>query len=400
MTRNGRFFSENKQAAAILKHGILERYLASFVGKLGSTSLDNRVGYLDGYAGSGVYVNEITRRISSGSPKIALDLASGLKGRQLECAFVELQATQFRSLRDLVATSGDPHATAHFGDVAQHAEAVLKRFEGIPLLVFLDPFGTALETGIVVDRILNRKGSAPTELLLNFSIDSVRRIGSLYYKPEGTKGREASLRRLTNWLGGDWWQEHFSEASKGEVSVRATHAAEAVFREYVTRINSASGSGSFAVPIRRQAHHKPIFNLTLFFQRTYAIAPFNEAVSKATETWRRHLQDLDMSEADYLDGLALPLPGMSRVEELTQVFEGVEVAFKRDTIELIKASIRAQLGSRAELKMRSDFQRIYGEAIGSGRELHLRAAWKELAILHEVNPCPTGSLDSATIRRL
>lgn len=50
-------YFEKKQAAAVLKHGILRRYLHVFVSKTGSPA--GEVVYVDGYAGPGLTGREV-----------------------------------------------------------------------------------------------------------------------------------------------------------------------------------------------------------------------------------------------------------------------------------------------------------------------------------------------------
>ena len=50
-------FHEAKQAAAVLKHAVLDRYVTPFASKTGSTSKDGRVAFIDGYAGPGRYAD-------------------------------------------------------------------------------------------------------------------------------------------------------------------------------------------------------------------------------------------------------------------------------------------------------------------------------------------------------
>ena len=52
MTRNEDFF-RSPQGAATMKHAILKGYLPVFAGATGSTSIDNRVAYVDAFAGPG-----------------------------------------------------------------------------------------------------------------------------------------------------------------------------------------------------------------------------------------------------------------------------------------------------------------------------------------------------------
>jgi hypothetical protein len=48
-------FFESRKAAAVLKHGILSRYPVIFASKTGKDVENNRVVFLDGYAGRGEY---------------------------------------------------------------------------------------------------------------------------------------------------------------------------------------------------------------------------------------------------------------------------------------------------------------------------------------------------------
>ena len=64
-------FFQEPQGAAILKHGILRRYLPVFTAKVGSTA--GEVDYLDCYAGPGLYDDG-----SDGSPALALATAEAI----------------------------------------------------------------------------------------------------------------------------------------------------------------------------------------------------------------------------------------------------------------------------------------------------------------------------------
>jgi hypothetical protein len=67
---NNESFFEAQRPAALLKHGILGRYLRPYVVKTGSKSRHGRVAYVDGYAGPGTYDDG-----SAGSPALAVDAA-------------------------------------------------------------------------------------------------------------------------------------------------------------------------------------------------------------------------------------------------------------------------------------------------------------------------------------
>jgi three-Cys-motif partner protein len=66
-------FFGDVQGAAVLKHGVLRRYLAVFTSKVGSTARDGKVFYLDAYAGPGEYQDG-----GEGSPAVARATAENL----------------------------------------------------------------------------------------------------------------------------------------------------------------------------------------------------------------------------------------------------------------------------------------------------------------------------------
>jgi three-Cys-motif partner protein len=391
------FFREVRQSAAILKHGVFRRYLGTFAGMMGAYSHLHQVGFIDGYAGSGVYCDPSGAE-HPGSPKIALDVAAGLRDRTLVPTFIERGVEQFRSLASVVEKSANPAAIAVRGDVTNQLGPALQRFDGLPLLVFLDPFGSSLETDVIVSQIMGRSGGAATEVLLNFSMEALRRMGSRVFEAEGSSGREATLDRVDRWLGGVWWREIFE--SFADVDDRAGVAADAVFAAYLRRVNRAAGTGSFQTEVRRQAHHKPIFRLTLLFRSSHALMPFNEAVSMASQDWRKHLHQIELAKAEREDARTLSrLPGMSRAEELADAFEAEEAELKQQAITQIQRGILNGLLRKPALSVRDDFAAVFGEAVGEGRELHLRAAWNSLVEQELVLPHAGGKLVGQTILR-
>lgn len=401
MVSNAKFFSEDKKAAAVLKHGVLRRYLAIFAGALSTTAPDRRVGFLDGYAGEGEYFNPTTGRTAEGSPRIALNIAQDLltRGAVLDCVFVEKDKNAFASLSAVVAEYSTDKAIAYQGDIDVHLSSALARFANVPALVFLDPFGSALDHESTVNAILKRPGDQPTELLLNFSLQALRRMGARLWEAEGASGRAATLDRVDSWLGGDWWRAHFLSPQVAALpkSERANAAAERVAREHRSLIAKATGCVAYAVPIRRNANDKALFILTLFCPRRLAVAKFNECVSMALKDWRAFLHELDLAEAERFDDQDPQL--MSRVEELKAVFAADEELVDRNAVEAIKSSIVAALDKRTSFSMRNDFGLVIGDALGVGRQTHIRKAWKELANEGRVVECPKGDLEKQIIRR-
>lgn len=392
-----------RRAQSDLKHAILGDYLAAFAAKTGSTSKNNRVGFVDGYAGPGENVYGSTGLTTEGSPKIALRVASHLAGlgrpTHLECMFVEQNPVYFKALEELTSKSTTV-ARAFHGNVKTHLPSALKRFEGIPALVFLDPFGAGLDRETCIKQVLGRDGLAPTELLMNFSLQTIRRAGPFVRKPEGFVGRSALLQTMNNWLGGDWWQVFFTAEDHDDNPEATDIAATKVANEYAKRINQTTGCGVFPVPMRRSASHKPLFTLMLFFPRNVAAFPYNEAVSLAQDKWRESMWELDVATA-IKEFEKKPSLGDSYVEEVRAAAIADKEQFKSDTIATIKESIQAALRTQPSLSMKNDFSKAFGPAVGAGRSLHLRAAWDELTAAGVTQPRDKSlkSLARAEIRR-
>ncbi|MGA1813822.1 three-Cys-motif partner protein TcmP [Frondihabitans sp. 4ASC-45] len=401
MAKHDAFFDVNKKSAAILKHAILRKYLAVFAARLGSTLVGHRVGFVDGYAGPGNYVNIRTGTVSEGSPQIALKIATGLlaTGRKLDCVFVEKDPAIFSRLNALVSTAHTP-AVAWKGDIAHHLQQAMARLDGVPTLVFLDPFGATVDVDMTINTILKRPGMVTTELLLNFSLDALRRIGGRLFEDDAAPGRTKALERADGWLGGPWWRQHFFDAASTEDNDFIDNAATAVAREYNKRIQRATGCSTFSVPIRRRAHHKPIFFLTLFFPRNLAGYAYNEAVSLALQEWRKIMGELDVDDAarrQEKEGFVLGEPSP---EELTQILQAAAVQFDADVIADIKENLRQQFVEHASLSVESQVKLVLGRSLGAGREKHLRAAWNQLyAEGVTAGKAPSGKLDRVIIQR-
>lgn len=373
MSATDNFFSETKQAQSELKHAILRRYLSTFAGATGATSPNNRVGYLDGYAGPGEYVSAGSGIKREGSPRIALDIAADQQKvpRNLETIFIEKNSQHFHQLEQLTSNATTRSLAIH-GDVRDKIESALQSFDGIPALVFLDPFGKSVGIDLVQQVILQRSSDVPTELLLNFSLQAVRRMGARLWETAESPSRTTTLDSMDRWLGGDWWRECFLDPELEGDAERADKAAMNVAHEYVRRICAATRCGAFCVEIRRKPGQKALFLLMLFFPRSLAAFKYNEAVSMALDKWRDAMWDLDIQEAEAQGDH----PAASELRSLKQA---AAYQFDLDAVADIKASIRKGLTESASLSVNRDFGRIFGAAAGLGREKHLRKAWDELA---------------------
>lgn len=118
----------------------------------------------------------------------------------------------------------------HHGRVEEHLPAILDRMDSAtPLFAFLDPFGLPIPFGIVEDVMrrggratqFGRRNGAATEVLLNFSIPGINRVGG-QLTGDGTderwlKARDTMVARMDDVLGGTWWQNIWRAGGSGRV---------------------------------------------------------------------------------------------------------------------------------------------------------------------------------------
>ena len=146
-------FHKTKKSAAVLKHAIINQYATPFASKTGSTSLNNRVAFIDGYAGRGRYENG-----EEGSGAMLLRKAKEMANfpRRVECHFVEEDPEVAARLRDVAAAeaSGITY-TINDGDISTHLPSLLESAKGIPLFTYLDPCGLIIPLDEVAS-IFNR----------------------------------------------------------------------------------------------------------------------------------------------------------------------------------------------------------------------------------------------------
>lgn len=347
------FFSE-RQAGAVLKHGLLSRYLHVFASKTGKTAVDNRVVFVDGYAGPGTYDDG-----SPGSPTLAVQTAEALaKHRTLEGIYVEKKAESVEKLKELLSASGHRHHVLK-GAVADRIDDIL-RIAGpnAPMFVFLDPFGL----GIAMDdikRILaradvrddGRRYGPATEVFLNFSFPGLRRtagqLDSTGSDPGYLRARDTLLGRIDTIFGGDWWREIW----RSEAADREDRILEG-YLEQLAEIPAVRGR--YQVPVQQRLNGPQVY--VLVFLTQYAkegLWEFNNSLSLALEDFHAFCKG-DQLELEAVD---------DREERM---------------VAHIKDNIAAILDSDGAFKVHTRMKDVLGDMLGHARDKHLRRAIKQL----------------------
>jgi three-Cys-motif partner protein len=273
---------------ALFKHHLLHRYMAKFGAMTGYRN--RRLVYLDGYAGQGRYASG-----DPGSAELVLRLASYFKeirGDRWTIFLTERDEASFRALEQVTegyqARGIDAHALNV--RVEDAIDQVIDAAAGLPLFLFLDPCGLGLPFRRLVE-ILNRRPDdwPPTEVLLNFSMDAVRRLGGVAVK--GIGGSTAA-RRMDEAVGDTWWRKLLHDYGSDEgPSQIAGEFSQRLAREVRMQVES--------VPVRRKPHHKPIYHLVFGTRSVYGTWVFGDSLARTMPDWWKALDQQERDDADH-----------------------------------------------------------------------------------------------------
>jgi three-Cys-motif partner protein len=403
LTAHEDFFTR-KQAAAVLKHGIVSRYPTIFASMAGYGQ--HEVVLYDAYAGPGRYEDG-----SPGSPLLALQTAQRTKAfRNVRLVFSEEDMDNHTDLHSVLsAEAGDIRWEAIPGNVEGLARQVVAEAGTSPMLTFLDPFGVGMSYQVLTKTLLGRPLSARTEVLLNINVESVRRIGGRLNENGGKPGAgaEQTLKRVDNFLGDTWWREEFRDVRENGSNRTAAAAAEHVVNEFCRRVRAATGFESFQVPIRRRPGQVPLFILTLFYRHPVAPWKFNGCVSSANADWRQACLAEDL-EAKLKATVASTLFDDDDAVEATfraeqeKAWQRQEASLEDEWVDEIADNLDGLLMHFGSVDLALHVREVYGETLGLARDKHVIRAWAQLADRQVAIPRNTKTqarLERATILR-
>jgi three-Cys-motif partner protein len=354
-------FWERPQGAATFKHAVLDRYAPVFASKVGRSSPNHQVVILDGYAGRGWDEDG-----SPGSPALMVRTAETLaRIRNVQCWFVEEDRQNYEDLSAGLAdilTSGPPPRALH-GTMSEHLPAVLSASKGIPMFVFIDPFGLGLPFGQLTEDVMGRgrrrsgiNWSGPaTEVLVNFVHAGIyRNAGMLSIDTENSaqlKAASVKVDDLDANLGGDWWQEIIQMATSTDEAVRLIRDG------YVGRVLAGAGSGwrCFPVQVPDAPGGAVIYDLLFFTRHPHGFWFFNDAVSLARRVFQEHFDDARLNQQ-----LSLWNP-------------------EDEWPSVIKDNLISLLKERRPVRVIDYCEAVYGPLLGIARGIHVKAAAKRLA---------------------
>jgi three-Cys-motif partner protein len=373
----------DKALPSVFKHDLLKRYLPQFGGMTGSHSHDKRVVYLDGYAGEGRYENG-----DPASAEIALKVASSLRNRPgltLECFFSEPQAKSFDRLHEVVQhyLARGVRAHAHRGEADGVLDQVVQRAVREPLFLFLDPCGLVLPQDRLVDVLARKRPQKwpPTELLMNFSMMAVWRLGGHVRSP---KGNEKSLQRFDDVCGGTWWREYFADAvASRDKDGAAEDAIEAVAAEYARRLERRTDMLVQSVPVSHSPRKRAVYRLVFATRSPYGLWVFGDTVARARATWWETLEEREEDDGLFsVASVTRPDPKEVEAKAVPEIAENLAKLLAR---------------TRRPVKLVEHTLEVFGSFYGQVTEPVVR---KAVQLLHEQGRTPSNGVGVKKTREI
>ncbi len=385
MPASSNFFGQ-RSAQAVLKHGLLTRYAHYFAGRAGSAT-QGRVAFIDGYAGEGRYQDG-----SPGSPLLLASQATRAQmfGRDVKLAFVERDADRRQELGQSLAEAGFESDQLLGGGLDEVVDGLLDRYIRHAVLLFVDPFGLAVDRA-TLERVLRRRSpQQPIDVLYHFSLSTVARMGRGGVVDGPTSHHNAE--QLDSALGAIGWREDFERATAPNAP---TAAAIAVARRFGVSVQRATGIESTGVLVRSRPGHLPKYLLMLFSANQKAHWDFADQASRAYVDWLYHCDREDYEanvrsrdEQGLIELFASPEPNMIDIDD----------QLRRDAAAYLPDHLAEVLRHRGSLRPINTVEEVYGEMMGRARVTHVRAAIKQLHDAGVIDDGGTREFWNRTIR--
>lgn len=349
---------------SVYKHGILDQHAIRFAVMTASKLNPRRAVVVDGFAGRGRFDGG-----EAGSAEFLMLHAQKMKAStQIVPFLIEKDPANFARLTEVADEyrARGIDVQTRLGECGDHLAEAIALAKGSSLFLFIDPCGATLPYRHLKPLLAGRGTWPPTELLMNFNADLVRRAGGQFKKGQLDAGGVASLDQV---CGGDWWREVALQAHLNSGGKDWATAAQEVAEQYAIRLGRDTGMSAVVAPVRRKAHHQPVYFLIFLTRSPHGHWVFGDAASKARELW---LQSLGPDEEE--------LEGM--------LFNTVEnqIAEERDrAVDVIKANIRKVVADGQPKAVVQHVGAIFEGVYGEARETTFSKALRELAAVGEVS---------------
>lgn len=367
MAANSEFFG-NRDAKAVLKHGLLARYAYYFAIRAGKAARKN-VLLIDGYAGEGRY--------EDGNPGSPLLLASQgerakTQGLDVQLVFIEQDEARRTRLEATLADEGVQGSEILAGDLDGEIDSVLQRHPQRAVLLFVDPFGLAISLETLERTLKRRVGGQPIDVIYHFSLSTVCRMGALGVTNK--YGAASAAGQLDVALGPGTWRQPF-EASDGSDGA-ATRAALAAAANFTSGIAARTSMRSTSIEVRSRPGQLPKYLLTLFSADAKAHWDFADMAGRTYVEWLHHC-DLEDFNANLRADEAVGIYSLFGEAEAPEV-EKIDEMLRREAETYLAENIRGMFDTHQSILPNDHIPALYGEMLGRARAKHLKKAFQHL----------------------
>lgn len=279
---------------------------------------------------------------------------------------IERESETIEFLRKEVASFGRTPRLNIFiieGDIAEKFDEIISSATKLPLFIFLDPYGLGLpydklSHALSILRPPTGRNSAPTEILLNFSAEAVRRIGGLVPLIP-SQSSKATLDRMDKTVGGEWWREFYKGKFDKEL------AETKVVDGYTERLGKSGKMYMQAVPVRRDVGLRPVYYLVFGTRARHGTWTFADTVARSEAKWQNVLEERKDSGQLSFEGF-----GVTAEERLASLEE--------KAVKAIETNLLKILATQGEFMVGDYPAEVFGEYLGLVREQVVRKAIKSL----------------------
>ncbi len=243
---------------------------------------------------------------------------------------------------------------------------MLQRAAGVPLLLFLDPFGLPPAFDVLVDVFNGRPtGAFPpaTEVLFRFDANAIRRIRGVLGAAD-YPARAGTLAALDRAAGGTWWRDENDWALSNE------EYGDWFINRLFKKITKEADCAGWGTDVRQRADLQPAYYLIFLTRHRAGMEVFGEALSRAQEKWRRAVFDEALA--------ATPAGGQGMLLDPDALFAHEEQQRTAELHDRLEANVRALLAQHERFRVLDQWQAVFDGVLGIAREMHLRVALKRL----------------------
>lgn len=239
------FFKEKRQWSET-KDKILGDYIDCYLKTV--TGRHQPIIIIDGFAGPGKFGDD-----TDGSPLIickAIDRRASRADVGIGCVFADNQAAHRQALKisiaDYIQKGMASEPLMSFSEALAYA---LEIGRGSTLFFYLDPYGIKNMEFDTVRQIYDRSPNQSTEVLINFSYPTVRRMSGNWSYGDSSEEvsrrvKEAKVEALNGYMGGDYWLDIVTNPGLDKIQ-----REDAVVNAYTDRVRNFF-KYAYSIPVK------------------------------------------------------------------------------------------------------------------------------------------------------